>query len=141
MDKSMPTYNVYVQTDAAEKIIAVNSSIFLPDITNWTQIDEGSGDKYAHAQGNYFDEPLMDENGCCNYKLVDGKPVERTDEEKQAEIATRPTPPLGQTDILGQQLAALTLSGAEKDTLISQLGEQSVQMQLEIASLKGGAAS
>ena len=41
---------------------------------------------------------------------------------------------------LGQQMVPLTLSGAEKDTLIQQLGTQMVQAQLDIAALKGGAA-
>lgn len=44
-----------------------------------------------------------------------------------------------ETDILGQQVAALTLSSAQKDTLIQQLGAQMVQAQLDIATLKGGA--
>lgn len=45
------------------------------------------------------------------------------------------------TDLLGQQVATLTLGNAQKDTIISQLGAQMVQAQLEIASLKGGAVS
>ena len=45
-----------------------------------------------------------------------------------------------ETDILGQQVAALTLDGAQKDTLIQQLGAQVTQMSLDIATLKGGAA-
>lgn len=45
-----------------------------------------------------------------------------------------------ETDILGQQVAALTLDGAQKDTLIQQLGAQMVQAQLDIATLKGGVA-
>ena len=31
-------------------------------------------------------------DGCANYKLADGAPVERTDAEKAAEIAARPAP-------------------------------------------------
>lgn len=42
---------------------------------------------------------------------------------------------------LGQQTTALTLSGAQKDAQITQLGQQLVQMQLDLAALKGGAAS
>lgn len=42
---------------------------------------------------------------------------------------------------LGQQVTALTLSGAQKDTQITQLGQQVVQLQLDIAALKGGTAS
>ena len=41
-------------------------------------------------------------------------------------------------ETLGQQVTGLTLSGAEKDTLIQQLGREMVQAQLDIAALKGG---
>ncbi|WP_457945255.1 hypothetical protein [Caproiciproducens sp. LBM24188] len=93
-----PEIKVYVKTNAAGCITDVNSSIFLQDATGWTQIDEGIGDRYAHAQGNYFEKPLIDENGCFIYKLVDGHPVERTGEEKATEIAARPSPPPTEID-------------------------------------------
>lgn len=73
---------VYVQVDNNNCITNVNSEIFIIDITNWVQIDEGVGDKYAHAQGSYLEKGLFDNNGKYNYKLVDGKPVERTEAEK-----------------------------------------------------------
>ncbi len=86
-------YIVYIKTDTESNITAINSSAFLMDTTDWIRIDEGLGDKYHHAQGNYLEKGLMDENGCYNYKLVDGQIVERTAEEKAAEIASRPLPP------------------------------------------------
>lgn len=58
------------------------------------------------------------------------------DQTAAAEAAKQPT----QADILGQQVAALTLSSGQKDTVIQQLGAQAVQMQLDIAALKGGVA-
>lgn len=78
-------YIVYVKTDDANRITAVNSSAFLRDVMGWTEIDRGYGDKYHHAQGNYFPMPIMDERGIYRYKLVDGKPVERTQEEMDAD--------------------------------------------------------
>ena len=81
----MQPYIVYVRTDDAGRITAINSSAFLADVTGWTEIDSGYGDKYHHAQGNYFDKPLCDERGIYRYKLVDGKPVERTQEEMDAD--------------------------------------------------------
>ena len=77
----MKPYIVYIKTNEVNSITAVNSSAFLPDTTGWTEIDSGYGDKYHHAQGNYFDKPLYDERGICRYKLVNGRPVERTQEE------------------------------------------------------------
>lgn len=81
----MKPYIVYVKTDDANRITAVNSSAFLRDMTDWTEIDRGFGDEYHHAQGNYFTKPIMDERGIYRYKLVDGKPVERTQEEMDAD--------------------------------------------------------
>lgn len=87
----MKPIRVYVRTDENGRIIAVNSSVFLRDTEGWTLIDEGYGDRYHHAQGNYFDKPIIDERGICRYKLVDGKPVERTQEEMDADYVP-PTP-------------------------------------------------
>ena len=87
MDEVITTYKVYVKTNADGIITAVNSSIFLADSTGWTEFDEGTGDRYHHAQGNYFDMPIVDERGIYNYKLIDGKPVLRTEEDKAPEVA------------------------------------------------------
>ena len=81
----MKPYIVYIKTDNTNRITAIDSSAFLSDTTGWTEIDSGYGDKYHHAQGNYFPQPLYDERGICRYKLVDGKPVERTQEEMDAD--------------------------------------------------------
>ena len=84
----MRPYIVYVKVDESNRVTSINSSAFLTDVTGWTEIDSGYGDKYHHAQGNYFDKPLCDERGICRYKLVDGKPVERTKEEMDADYVS-----------------------------------------------------
>ena len=73
---------VYIKTNEQNIITAINSSIFLNSIEGYIQIDEGSGDKYAHAQGNYLEKSLVDESGRYNYKFEDGKILELTEEEK-----------------------------------------------------------
>lgn len=78
-------YKVYALTDDAGRIVAINSSAFLQDTEGWTLIDEGYGDRFHHAQGNYLPGGLVDERGLYLYKLVDGKPVERTQEEVDAD--------------------------------------------------------
>lgn len=83
----MDIYKVYVKTAENGVITAINSNAFLPDTTGWTEIDEGTGDKYHHAQNHYLPAGLTDENGIYNYKLVDGKPELRTDEDKTPELA------------------------------------------------------
>lgn len=64
---------VYVRINANNEIIEVGSSIFIKDLTGWIEIDEGFGDKYAHAQSQYFDKPLMNEDGAYNYKYEYGR--------------------------------------------------------------------
>lgn len=84
-------YVVYVKTNESGYIIAVHSSAFLTDLTGWTEIDRGQGDKYHHAQGNYLPGPLMTDGGAYRYKLVNGKPVECTSEEiAEQETANQP---------------------------------------------------
>lgn len=85
-------YKVYVRTDTEGRIIEINSSAFLQNTAGWTQVDEGAGDRYHHAQGNYFPAPLRDDCGICRYKLVGGKAVMRTDAEMDAEAEALPAP-------------------------------------------------
>lgn len=91
----MKTYKVFVLTDERDCILDINSDAFLADPTEWVQIDEGTGDRYHHAQGNYLPGPVTDERGIPRYKLVDGKAVERTQEEMDADyVLPEPVPPL-----------------------------------------------
>ena len=92
MDYIMASYHVYVQTDEQNRITAVNSSAFVD--SDWgTEIDQGYGDKYHHAQGNYFPQPIYTDDGIPRYKLQDGQAVERTQEEIEADRAAIPAPP------------------------------------------------
>ena len=98
-------YIVYVNPNDSGYITAVNSSAFLPDATGWTEIDSGYGDKYYHAQGNYFSQPIRTMGGAYHYKLVDGKPVECTAEEIAAqEEALKPVDEPTQADRIEAQV-------------------------------------
>lgn len=86
-------YIVYVKTNSNGYIVAVNSSAFLADATDWTEIDSGHGDKYHHAQNNYFPEHIVTFGGAYRYKLVDGAVAECTADEIAAqEAANKPAP-------------------------------------------------
>ena len=86
MDEIMKEpYKVLVRVDVAGRVLAINSDAFVTGTDGWAEIDSGWGDKYHHAQGNYLPGPLMDDRGVYRYKLVDGKPVERTKEEMEAD--------------------------------------------------------
>lgn len=87
MDDITFDYKVFIKTNTENEIVAVNSSAFLANTEGWIEIDSGTGDKYHHAQNNYLDKPLTDENGIYNYKLVNGAVIERTNEDKAPELA------------------------------------------------------
>ncbi len=116
----MQPYGVYIRVDDAGRITAINSSAFLPDTDGWTHIDEGFGDKYHHAQGNYLPLPLRDERGICRY-LWDGQQVvERTREAMDADwVEPAPAPDLAaevaalrESNRQMQEALELLLSGA-----------------------------
>ena len=87
-------YIVYIKIDSKSRITEINSSAFLSDISNWTEIDKGDGVIYHHAQGNYLPKPLIDENGVYRYKYSNGTVVERTAEEMAGDMPEPvPTPP------------------------------------------------
>ena len=113
----MRPYIVYVKVDESNRVTSINSSAFLADVTGWTEIDSGYGDKYHHAQGNYFDKPLYDERGICRYKLVDGKPVERTAKEMDADYMPPKSVPTQLDRIEAQALYTALMT----DTLIEEV--------------------
>ena len=88
----MSEFIVYVKTDENGNIVDVNSSVFLEDTTDWIEIDRGTGIRYYHAQGNYFPSGIMDNKGIWKYKLVNGRPVERTVQEMDEDFSMVPPP-------------------------------------------------
>ncbi len=88
----MNNYSVYVKVDLNNNIIDVNSNAFLKDLTEWIKIDEGEGDRYHHAQGNYFEKMAVTSKGICRYKLISGDVVEKNEEEIAEEEAALPIP-------------------------------------------------
>jgi hypothetical protein len=76
-------YKVYVSLSNGY-ITSINSEIFLSqeEIQTMTGIDQGQGDKYAHAQSQYLEKGLVDKYGRYNYKYVEGKVIEVAEAEK-----------------------------------------------------------
>ena len=110
------TYKVYAHLDSAGNITAVNSSAFLDDHTDWTLIDEGTGDRYHHAQGHYLPDGLHTSDGIPHYHWDGTQVIQRTEEEIEEDRAAIPAPPVSPTNaelmdaIL--ELAELMLGGA-----------------------------
>ena len=116
MEFEMSPYIVYVKPNDSGYIAAVNSSAFLPDTTGWVEVDSGYGDKYHHAQGNYFHKPIWTDGGAYRYKLVDGNPVECTAEEiAEQENTSKSSQTPSQLDIIEAQV---TYTAMMTDTLL-----------------------
>lgn len=78
-------YKVYIKVNEYGVVTAINSSAFLSDTTGWIEVDEGYGDKFHHAQGNYLLTALMNENGIYLYEYKDGTVKIRSDSDIQEE--------------------------------------------------------
>lgn len=111
----MPKSRVYVLLDDKERVVRLEGEYSLPnDLTNWIKVDEGYGDEFSLAQSHYLAKPLYD-GAVLRYKLVDGKVIERTAEEIEADKAKLPKPVIPKTNAelesenakLKQQISAL----------------------------------
>lgn len=84
---------VYVLIDDKKCITKCDGGYTPPsDLSGWILIDEGIGDKYNLCQSHYFDKPIYTVDCVPRYKLVDGKAVERTSEEIEADKPELPLP-------------------------------------------------
>lgn len=110
--------NIYAKTEN-EKIVflALERELTETEISEygWIVVGQaGEKDYPAVVSGTWLGKPLFDENGIANYKLSDGVAVERTNEEKQAELAERPAPFPSlqeQVDALSGAVLALMMGG------------------------------
>lgn len=78
----MEEYKVYIKVNELGYITAVNSSAFILNASGWLEIDSGTGDKYHHAQNNYFSQAILDEEGRYNFKYINSEVIEIPEEEK-----------------------------------------------------------
>ena len=131
-----PKSRVYVLLDSESRVLRLEGEYSLPaDLTGWTKIDEGNGDKYALAQSHYLDKPLYD-GAVPRYKLVDGKVVERTAEEIEADKAKLPKPVIPKTNAELEQenkllKAQLNAATERSDFIEDCIAEMAMQVYAE----------
>ena len=127
---------VYVQTDSESRVLRLEGEYSLPaDLTGWTKIDEGYGDKFSLAQSHYLEKPLYD-GAVLRYKLVDGKVVERTAEEIEADKAKLPKPVIPKTNAELEQenkllKAQLNAATERSDFIEDCIAEMAMQVYAE----------
>ena len=93
---------VYVLTDERGVIMRCEGGYTIDnidDISKWTLIAEGDGDRFNLCQSNYFDA-LYTDDGIPRYKLLDGVPVMRMPSEIEADRAAIPAPAPTEQEIL-----------------------------------------
>ena len=127
MNFEMPKSRVYVKTDDKQRIIRCEGQYTLPhDLTDWILIEEGAPcDRLNLAQSHYFDGGLYTIDGIHRWKLEDGKPVLRSDDEIKTDRDARPAPPPTQA----QRIASLETQLAESDEAAIALYESSIKQE------------
>lgn len=131
-----PKSRVYVQTDSESRVLRLEGEYSLPaNLDGWTKIDEGNGDKYALAQSHYLSKPLYD-GTVPRYKLVDGKVVERSTEEIEADKSKLPKPVIPKTNAELEQenkllKAQLNAATERSDFIEDCIAEMAMQVYAE----------
>nr|DAS58822.1 MAG TPA: hypothetical protein [Caudoviricetes sp.] len=104
-------YDVYVKLDENYCITSVEGTAFHTveelEKLGYIKIDSGSGNVYGHCQPLYLKEkygkPTYDEQFHPNYRLVDGKIRDLSDDEK-VELFPKPTPQPTEQELINAQL-------------------------------------
>lgn len=131
-----PKSRVYVLLDSESRVLRLEGEYSLPaDLTGWTKIDEGSGDRFSLAQSHYLHKPLYD-GAVLRYKLVDGKVIERTAEEIEADKAKLPKPVIPKTNAELEQenkllKAQLNAATERSDFIEDCIAEMAMQVYAE----------
>ena len=111
-------YAVYVKADPDRRILSCDGGVTfsnIRDLSEWVKIDEGTGIKYEYCQSNYFPGGLYTVDGIARYKLQDGKALERTEDEIQADRAAIVPPP--QVPSAADMTAVLSLARRQAQEL------------------------
>lgn len=106
MEFETPKSKVYIKTDAEGRILRCEGGYTTPaDLTGWTYIDEGDGDRYNLCQSHYFPGGLYTMDGIPRYRWDGSAAVLRSEEELEADRAALPNP--GHAATVEARLSAL----------------------------------
>lgn len=119
MNTEISKSKVYVLLDERSRVIRCEGGYTMSnidDVSKWTYIDEGTGDRYNLCQSHYFDA-LYTEQGIPRYKYEDGACVLRSEAEIAEDVANLPPPaPAEPTSAeAAQYKAALKILGIETE--------------------------
>ena len=86
---------VYVLLDERNRVLRCEGGYTMSnidDVSKWTYIDEGTGDRYNLCQSHYLDGGLYTMQGIPRYKYEDGACVLRSEAEIAADRDALPKP-------------------------------------------------
>lgn len=111
---------VYVLLDERSRVLRCEGGYTMSnidDVTKWTYIGEGTGDRYNLCQSHYLDGGLYTHQGIPRYKYDGGVCVLRSETEIAEDVANLPPPaPVEPTSAEAVQYkAALKILGIETE--------------------------
>lgn len=122
MNMEIQKSKVYVLLDERSRVLRCEGGYTMSnidDVSQWTYIDEGTGDRYNLCQSHYLDGGLYTMQGIPRYKYDDGVCVLRSEAEIAEDVANLPQPEpsqLEQTQAEAVQYkAALKILGIETE--------------------------
>lgn len=122
MNMEIQKSKVYVLLDERSRVLRCEGGYTMSnidDVSQWTYIDEGYGDKFNLAQSHYLDGGLYTHQGIPRYKYEGGACVLRSEAEIVEDVANLPRPEpsqLEQTQAEAVQYrAALKILGIETE--------------------------
>lgn len=92
---------VYVLLDERSSVLRCEGGYTMSnidDVSQWTYIDEGTGDRYNLCQSHYLDGNLYTMQGIPRYKYKGGSCVLRSEAEIAEDVANLPKPKPSQLD-------------------------------------------
>lgn len=97
---------VYIEANPAGEVTRIYSDAFEQPGAGAVLIDEGNGDRYAHAQSHYLAKDIRDEYGRANYRWTG----EALEEIPEAEKPAAPAPGRSDLEILRETVDMLVIS-------------------------------
>lgn len=95
MNMGIQKSKVYVLLDERNRVLRCEGGYTMSnidDVSKWTYIDEGTGDRYNLCQSHYFDGGLYTMQGIPRYKYDGGACVLRSEAELAADRDALPKP-------------------------------------------------
>lgn len=109
---------VYVLLDERNRVLRCEGGYTMgniDDVSKWTYIDEGAGDRYNLCQSHYLDGGLYTHDGIPRYKYEGGACVLRREAELAADRNALPKP---QPSHLDRVEAQATYTAMMTDTMM-----------------------